>query len=175
MRRSRHFASPPSRRLLGMVVLALTLICGPALAQTAEQRPIEQQMTPEEFSAAGLQKLDPAELARLNAWLNRAIDTETTKAAARAEDKVKTEARGFFSFGTTEPINDVLQGEFRGFHNGRTYTLQSGQQWQQIDDARLAGVRKTGPKVRITPSLVGNVWYMAIDGYNTRAKVIRTK
>ncbi len=174
MRRSRNVASqllwPLAMTLLGMV-----LACGPAIAQTAAQRPIEQQMTPEEFSAAGLQKLDPAELARLNAWLNRTIDTETTKAAARAEDKVKSQARGFFTFGTTEPINDVFQGEFRGFQNGRTYTLQSGQQWQQIDNASLAGVRKTDPKVRITPSLVGNAWYMAIDGYNTRAKVIRTK
>lgn len=160
---------------LWLVSLGASGVAGPALAQTAAQRPIEQQMTPEEFKAAGLQKLDAAELARLNAWLNRTIDTEATKAAARAEDKVKSQARGFFSFGSTDPIDDVLAGEFRGFQNGRTYALRSGQQWQQIDDARLVGVRKTDPKVRITPSLVGNAWYMAIEGYNSRAKVIRIK
>ena len=29
--------------------------------------------------------------------------------------------------------------------------------------------------MKISPSLVGNAWYMAIEGYNTRAKVERIK
>lgn len=158
-------------------VLALCLLlcaCGAAFAQSG-QRPLEQEMTPEEFKAAGLDKLTPEELARLNAWLDRKIDTETTRAAARAEKKVKDETRGFFNFGSKEPIVSSLQGEFRGFQAGRHYALANGQEWEQVDDARLVGVRKTNPGVRITPSLVGNAWYMAIDGYNTRAKVRRVK
>ena len=68
-----------------------------------------------------------------------------------------------------------IAGEFRGFGSGRSYTLDNGQVWQQIDDASLAGVRMTNPAVKITPSLIGNAWYLAIDGYNTRAKVQRIK
>lgn len=164
-----------SRFALFALSLLLLAVCGLPSPARAQAKPIEQQMTPEEFKAAGLQKLDAAELARLNAWLNRTIDTETTKAATRAQEKVKSEARGFFNFGSSEPIRSVLVGEFRGYQKGRRYVLQNGQEWQQIDDASLVGVRKATPGVRITPSLVGNAWYMAIDGYNSRAKVVRTK
>jgi len=38
----------------------------------------------------------------------------------------------------------------------------------------LSGVRKTNPTVSISPGLLG-VWYLRVDGVNTRAKVRRTK
>ena len=155
---------------------ALLTLGGTASAQDAlAQRPLQQDMSPEEFKAAGLDKLSTEELARLNAWLNRKIDAESTKAAAQAQDKIKSETRGFFSFGSEEPIVSNIVGEFRGFQKGRNYTLANGQEWEQVEDASLAGVRKADPKVKITPSKVGNAWYLAIDGYNTRAKVRRIK
>ena len=85
------------------------------------------------------------------------------------------ENRGFFHFGKSEPIEASIVGEFRGFDHGRTYTLDNGQQWKQIDSATLHGVKRTNPKVRIKPGLVGNVWFMKIEGYNTSAKVERVK
>ena len=159
------------RPLLFAVVVTLALVATPARAQD----PIEKLMTAEEFAATGLGKLSPQELAKLNAWLNRTLEVETRKAADAAKDEVKTENRGFFNFGSEEPIVAALSGEFRGFGRHRQYTLDNGQVWQQIDDAMLAGARKTNPAVRITPSLVGNAWYLAIEGYNTRAKVQRIK
>lgn len=156
--------------------IALFTLADAASAQdAASQRPLQQEMSPEEFKAAGLDKLSAQELARLNAWLNRKIDTAATQAAAQAQKKVKDDARGFFNFGSSEPIVSSIVGEFRGFQNGRKYTLANGQEWEQIEDASLVGVRKTDPKVRITPSVMGNVWYLAIEGYNTRAKVRRVK
>ena len=41
--------------------------------------------------------------------------------------------------------------------------------------ASLAGVRLDNPGVKISPSIIGNTWYLRIDGYNTRAKVERIK
>ena len=157
--------------LLPLLVLATAT----TLAQEAPQRPLQQEMTPEEFKAAGLDKLSAEELSNLNAWLDRKIDIETERAAAQAEDKVKSDARGFFNFGSSEPIASNIVGEFRGFAKGRNYVLANGQEWEQTDTASLAGVRKTDPPVTLTPSLVGNDWYMRIDGYNTRAKVRRIK
>jgi hypothetical protein len=154
--------------------LMLLALLGFASAAHA-QPPIEKQMTPEQFKAAGLDKLSPAELANLNAWLNNTLEVETAKAATLAKDKVETENRGFLSFGKSDPIVARITGEFRGFAKGRSWTLDNGQVWEQIDGASLAGVRKTDPQVRITPSLIGNAWYMQIDGYNTRASVRRTK
>ena len=157
---------------LRSILLAGLLAFAPAVAA---QDAIEKQMTPEEFKAAGLDKLSADELARLNAWLNRTIGTESEKAAIAAKKKVEDDNRGFFDFGSTEPIVSKMTGEFRGFARGREYTLDNGQVWKQVDDASLAGVRLSAPEVRIAPSLIGNSWYLAVAGYNTRAKVQRIK
>lgn len=162
-------------RSIHSLVLAGMFALAAAAAQAQAQQPIEQQMTPEQFKATGLDQLSPEQLANLNAWLNNKLEVETTRAATEAKKKVEDDNRGFFNFGSTDPIVARIAGEFRGFGRGRSYTLDNGQVWQQLDDASLAGVRKADPQVKITPSLIGNAWYMAIDGYNTRAKVQRTK
>lgn len=159
------------RRLLAAALLALA----PLVADAAEKPPIQQEMTPEQFKAAGLDLLSPEQLANLNAWLDRKITAETKKAANLAEDKVKTENRGFFNFGSDEPIVSRIVGEFKGFGQGRRYVLENGQEWVQNDQATLAGARMTNPAVKIQPSLVGNAWYLSVEGYNTRAKVSRNK
>lgn len=158
-------------RTLALVVL---LACGTsALAQSSA--PIERQMTPEQFKAAGLEKLSAGELANLNAWLNHTITTETTKAAEAAKAQVKQENRGFFDFGSGDPIVAHLVGEFRSFSKSRTYTLDNGQVWQQIDDTHMTVRPLANPDVQIKPALMGNSWYMAVGKYNTRAQVKRVK
>jgi len=154
-----------------LALAALLVVAPTAYAQP----PIEQQMTPEQFKASGLEKLSPQELANLNAWLNNTLEVETTKAATIAKEKVETENRGFLTFGKTDPIVGRIVGEFRGFAPGRSWTLDNGQVWEQFDSASLAGARKTDPQVRITPAVIGNKWYMQVEGYNTRAGVRRVK
>ena len=156
--------------------LALTLLLACASSAFAQGTPpIEQQMTPEEFQAAGLGKLTPEELARLNTWLGRTITTETTKAAAVAKQAVVEENRGFATFGSQEPIVSRIAGRFDGFHEGRTYTLENGQVWKQLEAASLEGVHVDSPEVTIKPAVIGNAWYLQVKGYNTRAKVQRIK
>lgn len=154
-----------------LALAALLAVALPAPAQDA----IERQMTPEEFKAAGLDKLSADELARLNAWLNRTVATATTQAASEAKKKVEDDNRGFFNFGSSEPVVSNLVGQFDGFERNRLYTLQNGQQWRQIDNATLHGVRLTDPEVQISPGVFGNVWYMKVGRYNKRAKVERVK
>jgi hypothetical protein len=159
----------------GMVLAGVLAAAAPmAFAQVA-QPAIEKQMTPEEFKAAGLDKLSPEELARLNAWLGRTLTTETAKAAEDAKQQVEHENRGFFNFGSEEPIVAHISGEFRSFGKGKTYVLDNGQTWQQIDDAELVVRPLTSPEVNIKPAMVGNSWYMAVGKYNTRAQVKRIK
>ena len=177
----------PSIRPLPIHVLALSALmacaaplayaqdAAPAQGAQATQPAIQQQMTPEEFKAAGLDKLNADELAHLNAWLGRTIDTQTAKAAADAKQQVEHETRGFFNFGSEEPVVAHLNGEFRSFGKGKIYTLDNGQVWQQVDDAELVVRPLTNPEVNIKPALVGNSWYMAVGGYHTRAQVRRIK
>lgn len=166
------------------------------LAQSGDAAGLEKQMSAEEFKAAGLDKLSKQELAALDAWVERQKASVATRAAAplaataaldaaeierireqgREEGRreVKTESRGFFDFGSDEPIKSTLAGEFRGFAKGNRYTLANGQVWEQVEPARLEGVKRANPAITIKPGML-NSWFLRIDGYNTPAKVRRIK
>lgn len=170
-------------------ILFAALAASPLLASAQSTTPearfgnLREAMSEAEFKAAGLDKLDPAELAALDAWLQRRVGEQTAVAVEEVRQEAREEGRkevqqttrGFFDFGSEEPIVTTMAGEFRGFGKGREYTLRNGQVWEQVDDARLTGVRQTEPGVRITPSRVGNTWFLRIDGYNTSARVRRVK
>ncbi|MNV18653.1 hypothetical protein D3C71_1094870 [compost metagenome] len=164
------------------VLFAFTALSLSAMSSAHAQRTVtgdlQQQMTETEFKAAGLDKLSAQELAALNNWLQGKVEQATTVALEQAREEGRQEVivknRGFYDFGSSEPIRSRMTGEFSGFGKGRQFTLDNGQIWEQTDDARAAGVRKQTPDVRITPGLMG-VWYLQIDGLNTRAKVRRTK
>ncbi|AVJ34258.1 MULTISPECIES: hypothetical protein [Stenotrophomonas] len=168
-------------RLLACAAVLLSLST-PALAQRVVQGDLQQQMSPAEFKAAGLDKLNAAELATLNRWLQGKVEAATTEAVAAVREEAREEGRqevivknrGFFDFGSNEPISGVLQGEFRGFGKGRVYVLDNGQQWEQTDATSISGVRKQSPKVSISPGVMG-VWYLKVEGVNTQPKVRRTK
>ncbi|MDF2481131.1 MAG: hypothetical protein K0R79_1488 [Stenotrophomonas indicatrix] len=168
-------------RLLACAAVLLSLST-PALAQRVVQGDLQQQMSPAEFKAAGLDKLNAAELATLNRWLQGKVEAATTEAVAAVREEAREEGRqevivknrGFFDFGSNEPISSVLQGEFRGFGKGRIYVLDNGQQWEQTDATSISGVRKQSPKVSISPGVMG-VWYLKVEGVNTQPKVRRTK
>ena len=153
-----------------LLALLLMLPCA-AAAQDA----LQDKMTPAEFKAAGLDKLSAQELAALNAWLQGKVVEETRRVATETRKEVEKENRGFFDFGSSEPVVARLKGEFAGFANGRRYVLENGQEWRQVDNAKLHGVRRTNPEMTIRPSLIGNAWYMTVEGYNTRTKVQRIK
>ncbi len=163
------------------VLLTAALALAPVFAAQAQRvvdGDLQQQMSAEEFKAAGLDKLSAGELAALNAWLQGKVQQATATAVEQAREEGRQEVivknRGFFDFGSKDPIEARLEGEFRGFGKGRQYTLDNAQVWEQTDDASVAGVRKQAPAVKIAPGLL-NVWYLQVEGLNTRAKVRRIK
>ena len=48
---------------------------------------VQQQMSAEQFKAAGLDKLSAKELAALNAWLQQKVTTETAVAVEKAKEE----------------------------------------------------------------------------------------
>ncbi|PJL01344.1 hypothetical protein [Stenotrophomonas maltophilia] len=168
-------------RLLAGAALLLSL-SAPALAQRAVEGDLQQQMSPAEFKSAGLDKLSAQELAALNRWLQGKVEAATTQAVAAVREEAREQGRqevivknrGFFDFGSSEPITGALQGEFRGFGKGRVYVLDNGQEWEQTDTTSVVGVRKQSPKVSIKPGVMG-VWYMKVEGVNSQPKVRRSK
>ncbi|NIJ68174.1 hypothetical protein [Xanthomonas sp. 60] len=164
----------PSFRL-SACLLVLLAASSTAAAQRAGAGELRQQMSPAEFKAAGLDKLDAAELAALDRWLQARAGAAALEAAREeGRQEVVSKNRGFLDFGSREPIVSTLPGEFRGFAQGRVYVLGNGQHWEQTDGASVGGVRRQDAGVSITPSLTG-AWYMQVQGVNTRAKVKRVK
>lgn len=153
------------------LVLACALLCAP-FAQAADGGRIEQQMSYEEFRAAGLDQLDAGQLANLNRWLERNRAANPAAAVAPMPADTRGMARQAPS---REPVNAQLVGSFDGFSQGRNYRLDNGQVWRQTDGATLSGVQIDNPAVRVAPSLMGSAWYLQVEGYNTRAKVERVE
>lgn len=159
------------RRMLLISLVLTALIGGSALAQSFSS--LEERMTEAEFKAAGLDKLTPAELAALNAFV-RAETSElasTLPAATPAVDQ-----RGFLrsSTGPDGAIYSAINGEFRGWENGTRIKLANGQIWQVTDSTARLRVKVTDPQVTIEPGAFG-AWFLKIDGYNSRAGVRRIK
>lgn len=158
--------------------LLLATSASPVSAQRVVEGDLQQQMTPAEFTAAGLGKLNADELAALNAWLQGKVEKAAATAVEHAREEGRQEVisknRGFLDFGSSEPIVAKFAEGFPGFGKGRIFTLDNGQQWEQVDAASLSSVRGAPRQVRITPGVMG-VWYLQIEGYNTRAKVRRIK
>src|SRR5437667_12744386 len=88
---------------------------------------IQEMMSPEEFKAAGLNKLSPEELQKLDAWLQGYRETTEKK----TEKKVK---QSFFKFG--EPMLSRVDGSFGGLKGRTLIKLEDGTVWKQanIDD-----------------------------------------
>lgn len=158
---------------LRFLMLAFVLAC--AAPAALAQQSLQQQMTAEEFRAAGLDKLSAGELASLDRWLQRQVEEETIVAAEHAREEARQEAEAAAvgrSGSDREVIQSTIVGEFKGFGRRFRYTLANGQVWEQTDASRLDGVRLTDPAVTINPGIMG-AWFLRIDGYNTRAKVKR--
>ncbi|PIQ36558.1 MAG: hypothetical protein COW59_11870 [Lysobacterales bacterium CG17_big_fil_post_rev_8_21_14_2_50_64_11] len=162
------------------IVFALSgiLLLAPAIVAAQQFSSLEERMTYNEFRAAGLEKLSPEELAALNAWLRKDLPAVAAAAVSTAALPV-ADRRGFpVSASNQGPAGDIVSripGEFRGWSNKQRFTLENGQVWQVNDSAAsLAGVRLQDPQVTISRGLVGG-WYLAVEGYNSRAKVKRIK
>ena len=125
----------------------------------------------------GLRKLDAAGDTEVN--LARAATDRAAAATALAQareegrQEVIVKNRGFFDFGSKEPIESSIAGEFKGFGKGQHYVLANGQEWEQTESMSTSA-RKTDPKVKIKPGL-GGVWYLQIEGSNSMPKVRRVK
>jgi hypothetical protein len=137
---------------------------GSAWGQQAENtQPIEARMSPQEFKAAGLDKLNKAELQQLNNWIN---GVKTVYVEKRVEVEKPKES--------TEDVNSQLVGEFKGWRGNTTFTLQNGQVWQQTDSSELYASKLSNPKVRVVYSSFSG-WKLQVDGYNSWVKVKRVK
>jgi hypothetical protein len=105
------------------VIFACTAPVHAAREETSDS--IQQAMTPEEFKAAGLNKLSPEELQKLNAWLQGyrevAEKTAEKKATARAERS------------KLDMLVSRVDGTFNGLTGRTVIRLEDGTVWKQAN------------------------------------------
>jgi hypothetical protein len=121
------------RSALPHLTLSLLLILGPVagvcVAQENSGESIQQMMTPEEFKAAGLDKLSSEELQKLDAWLQGYRQTTEKKAGEIAEKKASER--------TAKTKLDMLvsrvDGSFEGLKGRTVIKLEDGTAWKQAN------------------------------------------
>ena len=146
-------------RLIQCVMLAACVIFSctkPAGAAPQEMSgSIQQMMTPEEFKAAGLNKLSPDELQKLDAWLQgyRQVTEKTAekKATARAE-RTKMDL-----------IVSRVDGTFNGLTGRTLIRLEDGTVWKQANaDDRFLPKVTDHPAAAVIHGIFG--YKMQIEG-----------
>ena len=110
-----------------VIGFSIILICAPPLyaAKPEMSGSIQEMMSPEEFKAAGLNKLSPDELQKLDAWLQgyRQVTEKAAekKATARAE-RTKMDV-----------LVSRVDGTFNGLTGRTIIRLEDGTVWKQAN------------------------------------------
>lgn len=149
----------------------LLLSSGLAAAQTSGAASLKDRMSPEQFKAAGLDKLDENELKQLNAWFNgeKTVVVEKTVIVEKPVESGMAAPKP-----ATDDINSRLVGEFKGWRGNTTFTLENGQVWQQADTKEMYAKKLVNPAVRLTYSSLAG-WRLQVEGYGSWVKVKRVK
>jgi hypothetical protein len=151
-----------SRSVLRYSILALCTIftLAPLLRAAREETSgsIQQVMTPEEFKAAGLNKLSPEELQKLNAWLQGyrevAEKTAEKKATARAAKVERTKM---------DLLVSRVDGTFNGLTGRTVIRLEDGTVWKQANaDDRFRPKVTDHPAAAVIHGIFG--YKMQIEG-----------
>jgi hypothetical protein len=157
---------------LALLLLAVTITLNAADGFSS----LEEQMTGQEFSEAGLDKLSQAELDSLNSWIRRhsVATLEPVKAAAVAETASVPagDRRGFKDEDDRSPINSRIVGRFSGWDGQTTFKLENGMIWQQDDKDKFYIDAVSNPAVTIEPAMFGR-WFLSVDGHDDDCKVRR--
>jgi hypothetical protein len=160
------------RRILAASLLSFSLALAVSPAQAQAFSSLEERMSARDFREAGLDKLSPEELARLNAWLAANGLAAPAAAAAPAQDE---DRRGFRERLDTREINARVAGTFAGWAGVTEITLDNGQVWRVTDaNSRLRTGPIESPRVTLRAGALGG-WWMIVEGFNTRAPVERIR
>ncbi len=175
----------PMRRPL--LVVAILCAASAAFAQSQSFSSLEERMSAKDFRAAGLDKLSDAELAALNAWIERNVrladpaiaaavaqgQLPAAAAAAAGTEPSAVESQVGFENARRDEVVTRIAGTFKGWYGKTEFELANGQVWQQVEDDRYP-MNVENPTVTIKPGAFGS-WRLQIDGYNRTTLVKRIK
>ena len=139
-------------------------------AHAAETSTLEERMSKDEFRAAGLGKLTPAELKVLNDWLAGHATTKVVKELVTSSGKPAFET----DQGQRQVIESRITGRFGGWYGKTIFRLDNGQEWTQAESGQFSNGKYDNPKVKVKPMLLGS-WLLYVEPCGCSVRVERTK
>jgi hypothetical protein len=129
---------------------------------------LQKAMTPADYDAAGLQKLEPAERAKLDEFIRNYVAVSNEKVATTAVDKAVKENK----VSAPEVIQSRIVGPFTGYNGRSTFTLENGQRWAQTQRDSAYFPKIDSPPVVIVKAGFGYRMHIA-GGGAIRVSLIR--
>lgn len=136
------------KRLITWLMPALWLLANTAWSAPADAPfpGIKALMTPQEYRAAGLDKLTDAEREALDGFLIR-YTAEDSQVLLKTNEEVKQAVQ-------EQEIFSVILQPFKGWSGNTVFHLQNGQVWQQRAGGNYA-YRGVSPEVKIDRNFMG--------------------
>ncbi len=157
-----------------VTLLFSSLLGFAARAGAQEFSSLEERMSESEFRDAGLEKLAPEELARLNDWLRSRLNAIPATPVSASQEGFKPDDGLFATGGDRGEIVSRIDGVFDGWNRNTVLKLENGQWWQVTESQSFAVPEMSNPGVTIKPAMLGS-WLMKIEGYNRSARVTRIR
>ena len=128
---------------------------------------VQKAISSEEYEAAGLSKLDPAERAKLDEFIRNYVAVSNEKVATSAVDKAVKENK----VSAPEVIQSRIVGPFTGYNGRTTFALENGQRWAQSQRDSAYFPKIDSPPVVIVKAGIGYRMYIAGGGMIRVSKV----
>ena len=139
-------------------------------ASLRQGRSVQELMTPDEFKAAGLDKLSEDELQHLDAWLQgyrqtaeKRVSEQAEKKATEEIKKAKEEVKAQAPKLMVERVLSRVDGTFMGLTGRTVIKLEDGTVWKQANlDDRYHSPVTDHPMVSVSHSAFG--YKMRVEG-----------
>jgi len=156
-------------------LIAFFLVLGAVSASFGAEPPenpefpgVQKAMKPSDYEAAGLQKLDPAERAKLDEFIRNYVAVSNERVATTAVDKAVKANK----VSAPEVIQSKIVGPFTGYTGRTIFTLENGQRWSQSQRDSAYYPKIDSPMVIIVKSGFGYRMYIAGGGV-VRVSLVR--
>ena len=156
---------------INLIVCFLLALSGFASLEAAEPEStpfpgVEKAMTPADYEAAGLSKLEPAERAKLDEFIRSYVSVSNEKASTAAVEQAVKDKRV-----TPEVIESRIVGPFTGYTGRTVFTLENGQRWAQSQRDSRYIPKIDSPPVVIVKAGMGYRMHIAGGGMIRVSKV----
>ncbi len=146
-----------------LVVLGLGIMpLSAAETETPAFPGLEKAMTPAQYDAAGLSKLDAAERAKLDEFIRSYVSSSNEKVATAAVEKAVKEKK--VTVAPPQVIQSRIVGPFTGYNERTVFTLENGERWAPSQRDSQYFPKIDSPPVLIVKVPVGYRMYIMGGG-----------